>query len=97
MPYKGEETSDLVRKPQTRERTVEFCALCASDNHTLRRHVYVCVRKRKRGSVALCIVKQAGARDKKYTQSRERSGGPVRRRAAGSCGPLRASDNGMEL
>lgn len=43
MPYKGEETSDLVREPQTRERTVEFCALCASDNHTLRRRSCVFV------------------------------------------------------
>lgn len=77
MPYKGEETSDLVREPQTRERTVEFCALCVSDNHTLRRRSRICVyvHKRKRGSVVLCIVRQAGARDKKYTQGRERSGG----------------------
>jgi len=55
MPHKGEEMSDRVHTPQTRERTVEFCALCPT---ATRLHIATaCSRipcrvchKRKRGS-----------------------------------------------
>lgn len=38
MPHKGEETSDLVRTPQTRERAARvLCALSDNNATTLRR------------------------------------------------------------
>lgn len=55
MPYKGKETSDLVREPQTRDaQTSSFVRFVRPTTTRCGGNVFVCVRKRKRGSVALC-------------------------------------------
>lgn len=96
MPYKGEETSDLVREPQTRDaQTSSFVRFVRPTTTRCGGNAFVCIRKRKRGRSPSALL-LGRLRDKKYAQGRT-VGGPVRRRAAGSCGPRRASDNGTGL
>lgn len=93
MPHKGEETSDLICTPQTRERAARvLCALSDQQrDHAVaarsRCSCRVCVHKRKRGSV-LCVVRQA-ARGTRSTQGRMvGASSPIKRKEAGL--PFRA-------
>lgn len=75
MPHKGEETSDLVRTPQTRERAARvLCALSDNNATTLaaarsRCSCRVCVHKRKRGSFCVLLGKLRAGQEA-HTQGR---------------------------